>query len=158
MPDKEIVLTQDGLKNLECELDELKGTKMLEIAERIRVARSFGDISENAEYDEAKNEQTQIATRINQIEALLKNAKIIDENELNTDFVSMGTKVKVMNVNEKKESEFLIVGSTEANPFDGKISNESPVGAALLEKKKGDTVKVQTPGGEIKYKILDIHK
>lgn len=154
---KEVVLTYEGLKKLEEELEYLK-RKRLEVAERIKQALSFGDISENSEYDEAKNEQAQVETRILQIETMLKHAKVIDEDEVNTEVVSLGSKVKLLDMEFKEEVEYSIVGSTEANPSKFKISNESPVGSALMGKKKGSVVEVTVPDGLIKFKVLKIYK
>ncbi|HHV46019.1 MAG TPA: transcription elongation factor GreA [Tissierellia bacterium] len=156
MADRDIFLTSEGLKRLENELDELKTVRRKEIAERIKQALAFGDISENSEYDEAKNEQAQLEERIAKLEAVLRNAKLIDDEEISTDVVSIGSKVVVNDLEYDEEMEYTIVGSAEANPFEGKISNESPVGSALLGKKKGDIVEVQVPDGVIKYKIITI--
>ncbi|WP_024833089.1 transcription elongation factor GreA [Ruminiclostridium josui] len=158
MSAKEVVLTYEGLKKLEEELEFLRGTKRKEVAERIKQALSFGDISENSEYDEAKNEQAQVEGRIVQLESMLKHARIIDEDEVNTDVVSLGSKVKIYDIEFDEELEYLIVGSTEANPLKSKISNESPVGAALIGHSKGETVEVQVPDGVLKFKILEISK
>ncbi len=158
MSAKEVVLTYEGLKKLEEELEFLRGTKRKEVAERIKQALSFGDISENSEYDEAKNEQAQVEGRIVQLESMLKHARIIDEDEVKTDVVSLGSKVKIYDVEFDEEVEYLIVGSTEANPLKSKISNESPVGAALIGHKKGETVEVQVPDGVLKFKIIEISK
>ncbi len=158
MSAKEVVLTYEGLKKLEEELEFLRGTKRKEVAERIKQALSFGDISENSEYDEAKNEQAQVEGRIVQLESMLKHARIIDEDEVNTDVVSLGSKVKIFDIEFDEEVEYLIVGSTEANPLKSKISNESPVGAALIGHTKGETVEVQVPDGVLKFKILEISK
>jgi len=158
MSAKEIVLTYEGLKKLEEELEYLRGTKRKEVAERIKQALSFGDISENSEYDEAKNEQAQVEGRIVQLETMLKNARLIDEDDVQTDVVSLGAKVKLFDLEFEEEVEYLIVGSTEANPLKSKISNESPVGAALIGHKVGDIVEVQVPDGAIKFKILEISK
>lgn len=158
MTNKEVVLTYEGLKKLEDELDFLKRTKRIEIAERIKEALSFGDISENAEYDEAKNEQAHMEARIVQLETMLKNAKVIDEDEVNTEHVSLGSKVRLLDVEYKEEVEYHIVGSAEADPSNHKISNESPVGNALMGMKKGNVVEVNVPDGLIKFKILKIHK
>jgi transcription elongation factor GreA len=158
MTSKEVVLTYEGLKKLEEELEFLKGVKRREIAERIKQALSFGDISENSEYDEAKNEQAHIEGRIVQIETMLKNAKVIDEEDISTDVVSLGSKVKLLDMEYNEENEYYIVGSTEADPSKNKISNESPVGSALMGKKKGTVVGVSVPDGEIKFKILKIYK
>jgi transcription elongation factor GreA len=158
MSTKEVVLTYEGLKKLEDELEFLRGTKRKEVAERIKQALSFGDISENSEYDEAKNEQAQVEGRIVQLESMLKNAKVIDEDEVNTDSVSLGSKVKLLDMEFDEEIEYLIVGSTEANPLKSKISNESPVGSAIIGHKTGDIVEVQVPDGVIKFKVLEISK
>jgi len=158
MSAKEVVLTYEGLKKLEEELELLRGTKRKEVAERIKQALSFGDISENSEYDEAKNEQAQVEGRIVQLESMLKHARLIDEDEVQTDVVSLGAKVKLYDLEFDEEVEYLIVGSTEANPLKSKISNESPVGAALIGHKKDDIIEVQVPDGSIKFKILEISK
>lgn len=158
MAAKEVVLTYEGLRKLEDELEYLKGQKRREVAERIKQALSFGDLSENSEYDEAKNEQAQVEVRIVQIEKILKNAKVIDEDEVTTDVVSVGSKVKMLDVEFNEEVEYLIVGSTEADPSNSKISNESPVGAGIIGKKVGDVVDIEVPAGLVQYKILDIKK
>lgn len=158
MSAKEVVLTYEGLKKLEEELEFLRGSKRKEVAERIKQALSFGDISENSEYDEAKNEQAQVEGRIVQLESMLKHARLIDEDEVKTDAVSLGSKVKLFDLEFEEEVEYLIVGSTEANPLKSKISNESPVGAALMGHKVGEVVDVQVPDGSIKFKVLEISK
>lgn len=158
MSAKEIVLTYEGLKKLEEELTHLKSVKRLEIAERIKQALSFGDISENSEYDEAKNEQASVEGRIVLLENMLKNAKVIDEDEVSTDSVGLGSKVKLYDEEFDEEVVYSIVGSTEADPSKYKISNESPVGAALMGKKVGSIVEVAAPDGVIKFKILEITK
>lgn len=158
MTAKEIVLTYEGLKKLEQELEHLKRVKRMEIAERIKQALAFGDISENSEYDEAKNEQAQMEGRIVQLESMLKHARVIDEDEVRTDSVSLGSKVKLYDVEFEEEVEYSIVGSTEANPSQSKISNESPVGSALMGKKVGDVIEVAVPDGIIKFKIMNICK
>jgi len=158
MSAKEIVLTYEGLKKLEEELTHLKSVKRLEIAERIKQALSFGDISENSEYDEAKNEQAAVEGRIVILETMLKNAKVIDEDEVSTDSVSLGSKVKLYDEEFQEEVVYSIVGSTEADPSKYKISNESPVGSALMGKKVGSEVEVAAPDGVIKFKILEITK
>ncbi len=155
---KEVVLTSEGLKKLEDELEYLRGQKRREIAERIKQALSFGDLSENSEYDEAKNEQAQVEVRIVQLEKILKNAKIIDENEVTTDIVSVGSIVKLFHKGLKEEVEYLIVGSTEADPDNFKISNESPVGAALIGRKVGEVVDIEVPIGVVSYEIREIKK
>ncbi len=155
---KEVILTYEGLKKLEDELEHLKSVKRRKIAERIKSALSFGDISENAEYDEAKNEQAFVEARIAHIESMLKHAKVIDEDEISTDLVGLGTKVRVLNLDENEEIEYTIVGSTEADPSNFKISNESPVGSALIGKAAGSEVKVVVPDGTTNLKILEIYK
>ncbi len=158
MSNKEVLLTYEGLKKLEEELEFLKGEKRKEIAERIKQALAFGDISENSEYDDAKNEQAQNEVRIIQLEAMLKHATVIDEDEVDTKVVNLGAKVRIRELKSKDEFDFQIVGSTEADPASSRISNESPVGSALLGHKVGDTVDVEVPGGKTKYKIIDIHR
>ncbi len=155
---KHTVLTAEGLEKLESELLYLKTEKRMDIAEKIKVARSFGDLSENSEYDEAKNEQAMVEARIAEIEAMLKNVKIIDADEISTDVVSIGSKVRVLDVEFNEEVTYFVVGSTEADPINGKISDESPVGKALIGQKVKKTVSVETPGGIAKYKILEIGK
>lgn len=158
MTNKQVVLTYEGLKKLEEELEFLKSVKRREIAERIKQALSFGDISENSEYDEAKNEQAHMEGRIAQLESLLKYAKVIDEDEVSTEKVNIGSKVRLLDMEYNEEVEYHIVGSTEANPSKQKISNESPVGSALMDKVRGDVVEVAVPDGIIKFKILEILK
>ena len=136
----------------------IKGVKRREIAERIKHALSFGDISENSEYDEAKNEQAQVEGRIAQLESMLKRARVIDEDEVSTEKVSIGSRVRLYDMEFDEEVEYLIVGSTEADPAKSKISNESPVGMALIGKRKGDVIEVAVPDGTIKFKILEILK
>lgn len=155
---KQVLLTDEGLKKLEEELDFLKTVRRKEIAEKIKVALSFGDLSENSEYDEAKNEQAMVESRIVTIEAMLKNVKLIDENEINTEIIHVGSRAKVKNLSSDRESTYKIVGSNEANPLEGRISDESPVGKALLGKKPGDKITVETPGGTIVYEVLEIGK
>ena len=156
MVDRDVFLTPEGLKKLEAELDELKTVRRKEVAEKIRQALAFGDISENAEYDQAKNEQGQLEEKISKLEEMLRNAKIIDESEITTDKVSVGSKVKVLDIEFDEETEYTIVGSAEANPYNGRISNESPVGRALLGGEVNDVVNVQVPDGLVQFKILDI--
>ncbi len=155
---KVIKLTDDGLKKLEEELEHLKTVGRTEIAEKIKVARGYGDLSENSEYDEAKNEQAKIEARIVEIEAMLKNAEIIEDVKGTVKTVMIGVNVKVLDIEYGDECEYRVVGSTEADPQNGKISDESPVGKALLGKKIGDEVIVEAPGGEFKLKILSISK
>ena len=153
---KETVLTSEGLVKLEQELENLKTVRRREVADKIKVAISFGDLSENSEYDEAKNEQAMIEARILQIEAMLKNVKILDVGELDTEVVNVGSKVHVLDVEFDEDENFHIVGSTEANPDAGKISDESPVGKGLLGHRVGDIVAIPVPNGTVNYKILDI--
>lgn len=155
---KQVILTEEGLKNLETELENLKTIRRKEVAEKIKVALSFGDLSENSEYDEAKNEQAIIEARILEIESMLKNVKIIDEHELSTEVVYVGSKVKVKDRDYNEILDYKIVGSSEANPREGIISDESPVGSALIGHKVGHIVKIETPGGICTYEILDIYK
>lgn len=153
---KKFLLTENGLKNLENELEELKSVKRKEIAEKIKIALSFGDLSENSEYDEAKNEQAIVEARIAEIENMLKNVEVIDKEELTTELIHVGSKVKVKNLNRDEIVEYSIVGSSEANPLEFKISDESPVGGGLLGHKLGEKVQINTPSGEITYEILEI--
>lgn len=148
------ILTKEGLEKLKKELDEIKNVKLKEVALKIREAKDMGDLSENAEYHEAKNEQAFLYGRALEYEEKIKNAKIIEHNSANTSEVVGGSKVTVENDGEKMD--FYIVGSTESDPLNGKISIDSPIGSALVGNKKGDVVSVQTPGGETKYKILSI--
>ncbi len=158
MSKKEVLLTYEGLKKLEEELEFLKGEKRKEIADRIKQSLAFGDISENSEYDEAKNEQAQNEVRIVQLESMLKNASIIDEEEVDTKVVNLGARVKIRDIKSKEDYDYQIVGSTEADPASNRISNESPVGSALLGHKVGETVDIEVPGGKIKFKVIDIYK
>lgn len=152
------VLTPEGVAKLEEELEYLKTVKRKQIAERIKQSIAFGDLSENSEYDEAKNEQAFVEGRIVTLENLLRNARIIDEEDITTDVVSVGSKVKLQDVETNDIMEYTIVGSTEADPAKNKISNKSPVGMALLGKSVGTVVDVYVPDGVIKFKILDISK
>ena len=158
MAEKKNILTYTGLKKYEDELHDLKVNKRQEIAQKIKEARAQGDLSENAEYDEAKNEQSRIEGEIKQLEDRLRNATVIDESMLNTKMVNVGSTVVVQEQGSSEKVTYLIVGSTEANPLEGKISNESPVGEALLGHGKGDVVEVTTPGGQIEYTILSIKR
>ena len=158
MEAKKNILTFAGLKALEDELFDLKVVKRKEVAQKIKEAREQGDLSENAEYDAAKDEQRDIEARIEEIEKLLKNAEIVDEDEVDLDKISVGCKVKVLDVEFDEEEDFKIVGSSEASSLQGKISNESPVGKALLGAKVGDTVNVETQAGIIQYKVLEIQR
>ena len=155
---KEVILTQEGFDNLEKELEYLKTEKRAEISERIKIALGFGDLSENSEYDEAKNAQAENEGLIVELENKVRYAKIIDESEIDTKTVQVGNTVKLLDMEFNEEVEYTIVGSTEVNLAENKISNESPVGAALLGKKKNDMVEVKTPGGIAKYKVLSITK
>ena len=158
MESKQIVLTPEGLKKLEDELEYLKTQKRKEVSEKIKQALSFGDLSENSEYDEAKNEQAQVEVRIVQVENMLKNVKVIDEDEIDITKVSLGTKVKVLDMEFDEEIEYSLVGSTEANSAEMKISDESPVGRGLIEKSVGDIVDIDAPAGVLQFKILEISK
>ena len=155
---KEVLLTTDGLRALEEEIDYLKTVKRKEVSEKIKVALSFGDLSENSEYDEAKNEQAQVENRIAEIEQLLKHVKLIDEDDITTESVRVGVKVRVFDEMFDEESTYQIVGSTEADPDRSFISDESPVGKALLGHVVGDIVDFETPGGMARLKILEISK
>ena len=155
---KQIMLTEEDLKNLELELEELKGEKRQEIAYKIKVARSYGYLSENSEYDDAKNEQAILEARIADIEATLKNAVIIDENEISNDKVNVGSTVTIQNVATGKEMTIKIVGSNGSNPKENKISDESPVGLGLLGKVVDDVAEIETPGGVVAYKVIEISK
>lgn len=158
MAEKKNILTYAGLRKLEDELQDLKVNKRNEVAQKIREAREQGDLSENAEYDAAKDEQRDIEARIEELEKILKNAEVIDEDEIDIDKVSIGCLVKVYDCEFDEELEFKIVGSTEANSLAGKISNESPVGMALLGSKVGDTVTVDAQAGSMQYKVLGIQR
>lgn len=152
------VLTKDGVAKLEAELENLKTVRRREVAEKIKVALSFGDLSENSEYDEAKNEQGIVESRIADIEATLAHAQIIDSDDITTEKVGIGTVVKIFDKDMEEEMEFQIVGTSEANIDKGQMSDESPIGAALLGRKIGDLVDVETPSGIIQFEILDISK
>ena len=158
MEEKEVLLTQEGYDNLEKELEYLKTEKRSEISERIKVALGFGDLSENSEYDEAKNAQASNEIKIAELENKLRYARIIDESEIDTKTVQVGNKVKVLDMEFDEEVEYTIVGSTEVDLSQNRISNESPIGAALLGAKKNQVVEAQTPGGVAKFKILAIKK
>ena len=156
--DKKNILTYEGLQKLEAELQDLKVVRRKEVAQTIKEAREQGDLSENAEYDAAKDEQRDIEARIEDIEKILKNAEVVVEEEVELDKISIGCKVRILDVEENEELEYKIVGSTEANSLKGKISNESPVGKALLGAKVGDVVKVETHVGELEYKVLEVQR
>ena len=156
--DKKNILTYQGLKKLEDELQELKVVKRKEVAQKIKEAREQGDLSENAENDAAKDEQRDIEARIEDIEKILKNAEVVVEEEVELDKISVGCTVSILDCEFNEELEYKIVGSTEANSLKGKISNESPVGRALIGAKVGDTVKVETQVGDLEYKVLEIQR
>ena len=158
MVEKQELLTQDGYNKLEEELEYLKTVKRKEVAERLKVAISFGDLSENAEYDEAKNEQAKLEEQILKLDEKLRKAVIIDESQIDLNIVTVGSIVKVFDFDFDEEIEYSIVGSAEADPFEGKISNESPVGKALLGARVGEVVEVQVPDGANKFKVLDIRR
>ena len=158
MPQKETILTYEGLKKLEEELEYLKTEKRREVAERIKVALGFGDLSENSEYDEAKNEQAQVEMRIIDLENKLRNVKVIDEDEIDTKTVQIGNTVQVLAMEYDEKVEYTIVGSTEVDLANNKISNESPIGKALLGRKKNEVVEVDAPAGVLSFKILKITK
>ena len=153
---EEILLTREGYDKIVAEHEELVAVKRKEVAERIKEALSYGDISENAEYDAAKNEQAELEERIHKLENMMRKAKIIEESETKSDIVSVGTKVKVKDMASGNEMDFIIVGSTEADPFEGKISNESLVGAALLNKRIEEVAEIAVPDGIVNYKIVSI--
>lgn len=155
---KEILLTADGLQSLKDQLEYLKTEKRNEIAEKIKEALSFGDLSENAEYDAAKNEQAEVEEKITKLENTIKNARVIEDDNSNLGVVTIGCKVKLLDKEFDEEVEYTIVGSTEANPAQYKISNESPVGLALLGKKEGDEIQVDAPQGIMEFKILGVTK
>ncbi len=156
MSEKKTVLTYDGLKRMESELQELKVVRRKEVAEKIKEARGQGDLSENAEYDAAKEEQAEIEARIMVLEKMLRNAEVIDEEDINKEVIGVGTTVRLKDIEFDEDVEYTIVGSAESDPFGGKISNESPLGVALLQKVAGDMVEVETPDGMSKYKVLEI--
>lgn len=156
--EKEVILTYEGLKQLEDELEMLKSVKRREVAERIKIAIGFGDLSENSEYDDAKNEQAAVESRILQLEAMLRNAQVVSDEDVDNTTVGIGNIVTVLDIDENEEMVYKIVGTTEVDVLNNKISNESPVGSAILGKKKGAKVKVVTPAGEMNLKIVKIQK
>ena len=158
MAEKKNILTYEGLKKLEDELQDLKVNQRREIAQKIKEAREQGDLSENAEYDAAKDEQRDIEARIEQIEEILKNAEVVLDEEIDLDKISIGCLVRVLDVEYDEEEEYKLVGSSEASSLQNKISNESPFGQALIGAKVGDIVEVEAPAGVIKYKVLSIHR
>jgi len=155
---KPIILTPEGLQKLEQELETLKVSGRKDIAEKIKIARGFGDLSENAEYDAAKDAQAAMEKRIGELEEMLKNVQVVQHSEVGTDVVSILSKVKVYDEDMDEEETYTIVGTTEADPDENKISDESPIGTALLGKKVGDIVEVETPGGSFELKIIEISK
>lgn len=156
--EKKNILTYEGLKKLEDELQDLKVVRRKEVAQKIKEAREQGDLSENAEYDAAKDEQRDIEARIEELEKILKNAEVVDEEEIDLDKINVGCKVKILDIEYNEELEYKVVGSTEANSLTGKISNESPVGRAIIGASVGEIVTVETPAGELQYKILEIQR
>ena len=156
--DKKNLLTYEGLQKLESELHNLKGVKRKEVAQKIKEAREQGDLSENAEYDAAKDEQRDIEARIDEIEKILKNAEVVVEEEVDLDKISVGCRVKILDMEYDEELDYNIVGSTEANRLKGKISNESPVGKALLGARIGEVVTGETQAGDLNYKVLEIQR
>lgn len=156
MVEKDIFFTAEGLEKIENEIEYLKTVRRKEVAERIKVALGYGDLSENSEYDEAKNEQAQVEEKIAKLEMMVRNAKVISEDELNADVVNIGSTVKVKDVQTGEMDEYTIVGSAEADPLEGKISNESPVGGKLIGLKVGESVEVDVPDGIIKYEVVEI--
>jgi transcription elongation factor GreA len=155
---KQIIVSHEGLKKLQQELEYLKTVKRKEVAQAIQKARAYGDLSENSEYDEAKNEQAEIEGKIANLEATLENAIVLDDAELGTDKVNVGNKVTVHNIDEDEETEYKIVSTAEADPIIGLISDDSPLGKALIGQRKGDSINVETPMGIVKYTITDISK
>ena len=153
---KDVILTKEGYQKLRHEIEYLSTERRREIAERIKLAREFGDIAENAEYDDAKNEQALLEHRIAVLEERLLHARVIGADEVSSDAVSVGTRVKLRDMDAKKTVEYHIVGSAEANPAEHKLSNESPVGKAIMGRKKGEVVEVAAPRGALKFKIIDI--
>ncbi|SDY58412.1 transcription elongation factor GreA [Proteiniborus ethanoligenes] len=158
MTEREIFLTAEGLAKIEEEYEELKTVRRKEIADRIKQALAFGDISENSEYDEAKNEQARLEERIAKLERTLRNARIIDNEEISAEVVSIGSKVMVKDIEYNEKIEYTIVGSAEADPYEERISNESPVGRALIGRKAGEIVEVHVPDGVIQYEIISINR
>jgi transcription elongation factor GreA len=155
---KQVILTYEGVKKVEDELEYLKTVKRKEVTQKIKTALSFGDLSENSEYDEAKNEQAFVEGRIATLENMLKNAKIIDDDDIKTDVVSVGAVIKVKDLDYGDEMEFTIVGSAEADPSKMKISNEAPIGRGLLGKKVGEKVEIQVPDGKCTYEVIEIRR
>ncbi|MCD5414816.1 MAG: transcription elongation factor GreA [Clostridiales bacterium] len=155
---REVVLTKKGLNKIEAEIEHLKTVRRKEVSGRIKQAIAFGDISENSEYDEAKNEQAQVEERINKLENMLVGATVVDENDIDTEVVNIGSIVVVKDVERNEEMEYTIVGLTEADPYELKVSNESPIGRALIGKRVDDLVEIMIPDGQINYEIMDIRR
>ncbi|MEG1742951.1 MAG: transcription elongation factor GreA [Clostridia bacterium] len=155
---KQIYVSKEGFEKLHTELEHLKTVKRSEVAQAIKKARAYGDLSENSEYDEAKNEQGEIESKIAQLEEIINNAVILDEKDIKTDKVSVGSIVKIYDFERDKEYEYRIVGSTEANPFEKRISDDSPLGKTLLGARRGDTITVEAPRGNMKYTVMEISK
>ena len=155
---EQVVVTKEGFEKLQNELEYLKTVRRKEVVEAIRAALAFGDLSENSEYDEAKNEQGKVEGRITELEEMLRDIKVVDDVDVTSGIVNVGAKVKVFDEEMGEEFEYKIVGSSEANPAEGKISDQSPVGTALIGAKVGETVVALTPGGELKFKVLEISK
>lgn len=156
MTEKKVVLTYDGLKKMEEELENLKTVRRKDVAEKIKEARGQGDLSENAEYDAAKEEQAEIEVRIVVLEKMLRNAEVIDDDEVSSEVISVGSTITLFDIEYEEETVYTIVGSAEADPLNGKISNESPVGLALLGRKTGDTVTIDTPSGLVSFNVVKI--
>ena len=155
---KQIIVSHEGLKNLQHELEHLKTVKRKEVAQAIQQARAYGDLSENSEYDEAKNEQAEIEGKIAQLEATLENAIVLDDSELSTDKIGVGNVVVVHNIEDGEETEYKIVSTAESDPIEGRISDDSPLGKALLGHRKGDSINVETPVGIVRYTVTGISK
>ncbi|MGM9531276.1 transcription elongation factor GreA [Intestinibacter sp.] len=158
MEEKQELLTQEGYDKLEQELEYLKTVKRKEVAERLKIAIGFGDLSENAEYDEAKNEQAKLEEQIIKLEEKLRNAVVLDESQIDVNIVTVGSIVKLYDYDFEEEVEYTIVGSSEADPFEGKISNESPVGKGLIGARVGEELEIQAPDGVVKFKVLEINR
>ncbi|MDQ0508740.1 Transcript cleavage factor greA [Aedoeadaptatus ivorii] len=156
MVDKDVFITEEGLQKIEDEIEYLKTVRRKEVAERIKVALGYGDLSENSEYDEAKNEQAQVEERIAKLEYMARNAKVVKEDDLNEDIVNVGSTVVVKDIETGDEDTYDIVGSAEADPLEGKISNESPIGAGLMGKSVGDVAEIEVPQGKVQLEVLKI--
>ena len=156
MVEKDVFITEEGLQKIEDEIEYLKTVRRKEVAERIKVALGYGDLSENSEYDEAKNEQAQVEERIAKLEYMARNAKVVKEDDLNEDIVNVGSTVVVKDIETGDEDTYDIVGSAEADPLEGKISNESPIGAGLMGKSVGDVAEIEVPQGKVQLEVLKI--